>query len=353
MSSIPAFGLNRFNYSSPPAFAADARRAERLGWDYAFIPSSPLRRQDPYVNLAFAAVQTERIGLGPLIETPMMRHPAVMASSIATVEALAPGRTLLAYGVGDTAVRLMGKRPSTVAELEAATILTRQLLAGEEIDVQAARPARLQHALSVPVWIAAGGPRTLRMAGRVADGVFIRVGKHAANLRTAVEAVRAGAREAGRDPQSVKIAVILHTILTDDLERAALLSRSMAAGYYEYSPRLFDPPGFTWNGPPVEELKKQVWPDFHHAEELEAAGRVVSFLPDEVADAFAVYGTPAMIAKQLCEMLQLSFPIAMIIPHPVPTPPVNGPRPDYIERFATEVIPLLKAEMGAGSTSHP
>jgi Luciferase-like monooxygenase len=107
MISMPAFGLNRFDYTSAPAFAADARRAESLGWNYAFIPSSPLRRQDPYVYLAFAAVQTERIGLGPLIENPIMRHPSVIASSIATVEALASGRTLLGYGVGDTAVRLI------------------------------------------------------------------------------------------------------------------------------------------------------------------------------------------------------------------------------------------------------
>ncbi|MBM3227113.1 MAG: LLM class flavin-dependent oxidoreductase [Candidatus Tectomicrobia bacterium] len=351
MSALPAFGLNRFNYTSPPAFAADAQRAERLGWDYAFIPSSPLRRQDPYVHLAFAAVQTERLGLGPLIETPMMRHPAVIASSIATVECLAPGRAILGYGVGDTAVRLMGKRPARVAELEEATILTRRLLAGEEVDVNAARPARLQHALRVPVWIAAGGPRTLRMAGRVADGVFIRVGRHAANIRTAIEAVYEGSRAVGRNPDEVKIGLIFHTILTDDLERAALLSRSMAAGYYEYSPMLFDPPQFTWNGPPVEELKKHVWPDFHHAEDLEASGRVVSFLSDEVADAFAVYGTPAMIARQLCEVMHLGYRVDMIIPHPVPTPPPGGPRPDYIERFATEVIPLFRAEMAQHATA--
>jgi alkanesulfonate monooxygenase SsuD/methylene tetrahydromethanopterin reductase-like flavin-dependent oxidoreductase (luciferase family) len=351
MTALPAFGLNRFNYTSPQAFAADAQRAEGLGWDYAFIPSSPLRRQDPYVNLAFAAVQTTRIGLGPLIETPMMRHPAVIASSIATVAALAPGRTILGYGVGDTAVRLMGKRPATVAEMEAATVLTRRLLAGEHVEVNAARPALLQHARPVPVWIAAGGPRTLRMTGRVADGVFIRVGRHAANLRTAIEAVRAGAREAGRDPDDIKIGLIFHTILTDDLERAALLSRSMAAGYYEYSPMLFDPPHFSWDGPPVEELKKQVWPDFHHADDLEASGRLVSFLSDDIADAFAIYGPPTMIATQLAAVLRLGWRIDMIIPHPVPTPPPGGPRPDYIERFATEVMPLLKAEMARQTTA--
>ncbi len=349
MPRLPAFGLNRFDYSSPSAFAADVQRAERLGWDCAFIPSSPLRRQDPYVFLAFAATGTQKIGLGPLIENPVMRHPSVMASSIATVEALAPGRTLLGYGVGDTAVRLIGKRPAKVAELEAATVMTRRLLAGEELEVQAARPARLNHALPVPVWIAAGGPRTLRMAGRVADGVFIRVGRHEANLRAAIDAVRAGATEVGRSPDEVKIGVILHTVLTDYPERAALLGRAMAAGYYEYSPMLFDPPGFAWDGPPVEELKKQVWPDFHHAQDLEAAGRLLSFLSDGTAAAFALQGTPEMIARQLCDVLDLGIAIDMVVPHPVPTPPLGGPRPDYIERFATEVVPMLRRLSGRNS----
>ena len=99
----------------------------------------------------------------------------------------------------------------------------------------------------------------------------------------------------------------------------------------------------------MEELKKQVWPDFHHTTDLETAGRLVSFLPDEVADAFALYGTPEMIAKQLCGVLNVGFPIQMIVPHPVPTPPLDGPRPDYLERLATEVMPLLKAELGAPS----
>lgn len=345
MPSLPAFGLNRFDYSSPAAFATDAQRAERLGWDYAFIPSSPLRRKDPYVNLAFAATQTSRIGLGPLIENPVMRHPSVIASSIATVESLAPGRTILGYGVGDTAVRLMGKRPATVARLEEATVLTRQLLAGEDVEVDAARPARLGHATPVPVWIAAGGPRTLRMAGRAADGVFIRVGRHEANLRAAFDAVRAGEREAGREPGSVRIGIVLHTILSEDLEYAALLARSMAAGYYEYSPTLFDAPGFSWDGPPIEQLKGQVWPDFHHATDLRASGELVSFLSDDIADAFALRGTAALVADQLHGVLDIAeaaeVTVDIVVPHPVPTPGRNDPRPDYMERFATEVIPRI------------
>lgn len=338
MSAKPIFGLNRFNFTSAQAFADDVKRAEDHGWGAAFIPSSPLLLQDPYVYLSHAAIATSKILLGPLLENPVIRHPAVIASSIATLEAMAPKRAMLAYGVGDTAVRLIGKRPAKVKELEEATIFTRQLLAGEGVDVGAMQPAKLRHAKSVPIWLAAGGPRTLRMAGQVADGVFIRVGRHEANLRTAIEAVRTGAKEAGRDPDDVKIAIILHTILTEDAEAAAVMSRSMAAGYYEYTPALFDPPEFRWEGPDIHELKKKVWPDFHHAADLEASGQLVSFLSDEIAEAFALYGPPGQIADQISRILECGHKIDLILPHPVPAHVPQGPAPEYIEKFAKEVI---------------
>src|SRR5437773_4498315 len=205
---IPRFGLNRFDARSVDAFAADVKRAEALGWDAAWQPDSQLRRRDTYVLLAAAARATERIVIGTLLANPINRHPTVTASSIATIDELAPGRTLLGWGVGDTAVRLAGLRPARVRELEESTRLMRALLDGEAVDVGAARPAQLPHARPVPIWIAAGGPRTLRMAGRVADGVFIRVGTHAANIQAAVDAIRAGAAEAGREPNSVRVAAV-------------------------------------------------------------------------------------------------------------------------------------------------
>lgn len=341
MSTL-AFGLNRFDWRTPAHFARAVQRAERLGWDWAFIPASSLRLPDPYVNLALAALETERIGLGVLLDNPVVRHPAVLASSIATVDQLAPGRTLLGLGVGDTAVRLLGARPARVGELEAATTQVRTLLAGGEVEVGAVRPARLPFARPVPVWIAAGGPRVLRMAGRVADGVFIRVGLHPSNLRAAYAAVCAGAREAGRDPGAIRIGLIFHVVLEDDAAKAALIARAMAAGYYEYSPMLFDPPGFEWNGPPLEDLKRRVWPDFHHHDDLTAAGRVVDFLPDEVAAAFAAAGPADAVAAQLAAALDAGVPCDVLLPHPMPEPRPDGPRPDYMERFAAEVMPRLR-----------
>ena len=341
------FGLNRLDMTSPAAFAKDARRLESLGWDYGFIPSSPLLARDPYVMLAAASQATERIRLGPLIENPVMRHPAVIAGSIATVDELAPGRAWLGMGVGDTAVRLMGKRPATVAELADSVQVIRKLLADERLEVGAARPASLRHAAPVPVWIAAGGPRTLRMAGAVADGVFIRVGVHRANLAHAVGLVRQGAEEAGRDPASVAIGCVFHTLLvpsgqgTESASRIARIGRAIAAGYYEYSPMLFETCGVQWNGPPAEELKRQVWPDFHHARDLEAAGDVAGFLGDDAVDAFALHGDANEIIAKLHAIDAQGLGIDLVVPHPMPTEP-TGPG-DYTERFARDVLPAFRS----------
>jgi 5,10-methylenetetrahydromethanopterin reductase len=347
--TIPKFGLNRFDSRSVAAFATDVRRAEDLGWDVAWVPDSQLRRRDTYVMLAAAAQATERIALGTLLANPMNRHPTVTASSIATIDELAPGRTLLGWGVGDTAVRLAGLRPARIAELESSTRLMRALLDGEAVEVGAARPARLPHHRPVPIWIAAGGPRTLRMAGAVADGVFIRVGTHRANIARSIEAIREGAAAAGRDPSAVGLGAIFHTVFVDDRARALLMGKSMAAGYYEYSPMLFEPPGLPWPGPDPDTLKhdQKVWPDFHHAADLEASGRVVDFLPEAAAGAFSLHGGAAEIVAQLVDVLRAA-PAAFdhVVLHPIPDPV----RPEdhehgYKARVAREILPRLRAEL--------
>lgn len=337
-----AFGLNRLDNRTPAQFADEAARLEHLGWHYGFIPSSPLLVQDPYVMLAHALTSTRTIRLGTLIENPVMRHPAVIAGSVATVDRLDPGRTVLGMGVGDTAVRLMGRRPATVATLEAAIRTIKGLNAGERIPVAAPRPAVLRHASPVPVWVATQGPKTLRMAGRVADGVFIRVGVHETNLRLAVEAVHAGAIGAGRDPGDVRIGCVFHTIIEEDAERAGRIGRAAAAGYYEYSPDLFHNIGLDWPGEDVASLKRRVWPDFHHARDLEYAGDVVSFLPDDAVDAFALHGSFEAIADQLRTIVGYGLPIEVVVPHPMPTPlPLSAGGYDYAQHFAQAVFPAF------------
>ena len=194
-SSPPRLGLNRWDWRSPEQFAAGVARAEMLGWDDALLPTNPVANFDPYVLLAGAAMRTTRIRLAPFLDNPVLRHPAVLASAITTVDAVSGGRARLVLGVGDTAVRFLGLRPAKVAELEAAVSTCRRLLAGEKVDVECS-------ALGSPVPAGADprrgcgrrSPAPCAWPGEAADGVFLRVGRDPMNLGAAVENLRAEAR---------------------------------------------------------------------------------------------------------------------------------------------------------------
>jgi 5,10-methylenetetrahydromethanopterin reductase len=313
--------LNRWDYSTPAAFAEDVRHAESLGWGHALLGANALRVWDPYVMLALAAQVTRDIRLSTFVDNAVVRHPAVLANSIASVDQVSDGRAELAVGVGDTAVRFLGRSPQRVAELERSVLLMRELLRGASVDFGGRQPVRMRVARPVPVWIAAGGPKTLRAAGASADGVYIRVGRDPGNLRAALAHVHAGAEEAGRDPESVRIGLVLHTLTSTDPAAIRAMSRSIAAGFYEYSTVLFDGAGLEWNGPDIHELHAQVWPDFHHADDLVAAGALVDFLPEAAARAFSCFGTPAEIAEQYVEAIEALGRVDVVVPHPVPSPP--------------------------------
>lgn len=335
-------GLNRWDWRSPARFVESVVAAEAAGVDICFQPVNPLGVPDPYVLAALAAQQTERIHFGTLLETPVLRPAPLAAGSVATLEAVAPNRTMLCYGIGDTAVRWLNRRPATLAELEEATLQARAYLRGERLEVGAAASAFLRHGdpeHPPPVWIAASGPKTLRMAGRVADGVFLRCGTHPANIAHAVAQIDAGIAEAGRSASDVGIGLIVHTIRSQDPAEIRAITRAMAAGFYEYVPTMFDPPGFEWNGPPVHELQSQVWPDFHHASDLIAAGQVVDFLPDEVAASFSFFGTIHDVADQVRRITEVVPRIDILVPHPVPPP--GRKIVEYATWIGDELKPLL------------
>lgn len=335
-----SFGFNRFDMRSAEQFATSVREGEMLGYDIAWIPSSPLLVQDPYVLLALAATQTSRIHLGPMIENPVTRHPAVIAGSIATLARLSGGRAELALGVGDTAVRTLGLGPARVAELEAATRTVKGLLAGDKLDFQGTG-SRLRHAASAPIWIAAGGPRTLALAGALADGVIIRVGTHQTNIKAAIDQALSGAESAGRDPATLRFGAVFHTVLSDDEAIVNTVGRAIAAGYYEYAPYLFDRIGASWDGPDIEELKTQIWQDFHHTPDLVAAGKLVHFLPDQTLADFCLHGSSTEIHAQLAAIRRANPRISMVVPHPMTPLAAPGEQPHlaFMRDFADSIFP--------------
>jgi 5,10-methylenetetrahydromethanopterin reductase len=154
--------------------------AEQLGYKRAWFYDTPQQSPDVWMMLALAAERTERIGLGPGVLVPSLRHPMVNAAATAALEALAPGRVAVSFGTGFTGRRAMGT-PSPIKWSYMASYIRafRGLLRGETVEWEGARMRMLHppgHAaarpVEVPVLIGAQGPKGHAVAAELADGVF-------------------------------------------------------------------------------------------------------------------------------------------------------------------------------------
>src|SRR4051794_36290259 len=154
--------------------------AEELGYDRAWLYDTPQQSTDVWVTLALAAERTERIGLGPGVLVPSLRHPMVNAAATATLAAIAPGRVAVAFGTGFTGRRAMGYGAVPWAFMDRYIRAYRGLLRGETVEWEGARMRMLHppgHAaprpVEVPVIVGALGPKGAAVARELGDGLFV------------------------------------------------------------------------------------------------------------------------------------------------------------------------------------
>ena len=202
----------RFGVNYLPGPAEDtlrwARAAEDAGFDIVGIADSQSVYRDVYMCLALCAAGTRRVRLGPRVINPLTRHPAVAAGAAATLAEMAPGRTMLGIGTGDSAVLNLGLTPSSRARLHAYVGAVRELLATghSEWDGRACRMTWGGAVASrIPIYLAASGPRMLRLAGEIGDGVIINTGLTPDIVRESIAQVRAGAESAGRSLDEIDL----------------------------------------------------------------------------------------------------------------------------------------------------
>ncbi|HMF84244.1 MAG TPA: LLM class flavin-dependent oxidoreductase [Acidimicrobiia bacterium] len=162
-----------------PDVVEHVRLAESLGYERAWLYDSPALYPDVWVALAQVAEHTDRIGLGPAVLIPSLRHVLTQATAIATLEGLAPGRTVAAVGTGFTGRMALGQRPLPWSEVEEYVRQLRALLRGEHVVVdgsvvQMIPPAEFlpDRPIGVPIIVAANGPKGLRVARELGDGVM-------------------------------------------------------------------------------------------------------------------------------------------------------------------------------------
>ena len=154
--------------------------AEQLGYARAWVYDTPQQSPDVWMTLALAAERTERIGLGPGVLVPSLRHPMVNAAATATLAALAPGRVAISFGTGFTGRRAMGYRAITWAYMESYIRAYRGLLQGEAVEWEGAQMRMLHpdghspaRPVDVPILIGALGPKGHEVAKRLGDGLYV------------------------------------------------------------------------------------------------------------------------------------------------------------------------------------
>ncbi len=231
-----------------------ASAAEKLGYEALFFADSQMTNLDPFQVMAILGTRTKRIRLGTAVTNMVYRDPTVLASCAATANEISQGRVILGIGTGDGPVYRLGRSATRLAEFEKGLCTIRDLLQGKSIAVHGGKErCEGQVSLSVgrlPVllYVAAEGPRALRLAGKVADGVILGAGFDLRVLQWARERVAEGARKEGRDPAEIDIVPAGMICVDEDGSKARNLVRARIANRAHHNFR------FTMETVPKEEL---------------------------------------------------------------------------------------------------
>ncbi|MGZ3599749.1 MAG: LLM class flavin-dependent oxidoreductase, partial [Ktedonobacterales bacterium] len=168
-----SFGFTIKPNMAPARVVALTRQAEAAGFTYGWIFDSHVLWLEPYPLLTMMALNTTRMRLGTCVTNPAVRDPTVTASLLATLNVISGDRMDLGIGRGDSSRRVLGKKPTTLADLAEAVERIRRLAEGMPADYEGEQ-IRLEWASGkLPVWIAGYGPKALRLAGQIADGVIL------------------------------------------------------------------------------------------------------------------------------------------------------------------------------------
>ncbi|HZR93991.1 MAG TPA: LLM class flavin-dependent oxidoreductase [Gaiellaceae bacterium] len=320
-----------------PVFLDSVRKAEEAGYARAYLVEGQLLWRDVYVYMTHGLAATERIVFGTAVTNPRTRHYSVIASAHATLAELHPGRVVLGMGRGDNAVRTLGLKQVSTSQLREVAPKLRELMAGRAVDCDGT-DIRIQWASEaigkVPVMLSASGPRTLRMAGAVADIVMLQVGVNPEAVKWAVDIVKAGAEEAGRDPGDVETTLYTAMWVSDDLDEARSQTRWAAACAANHVADVMR--NVPDHGMPeaLTRLAALRGDHYDYASHLDPSVERSEY-PDEVIDDFAFNGPP----ERIVDMLRALAAVGLDEVAPCY---LNG-RLDEMDVVGREIIPAVSA----------
>lgn len=338
-------------------------RAEELGYSHAWLADSHMIWSDPYACLALAAERTSTIKLGTGVAVAATRPAPVTAASIATINRLAPGRTFLGIGTGNTAMRIMGHKPMRIDDFDQYLATIRPLLSGQEADFHwRGRTSPIRHIMpddgfvdfgnEIPLYISGFGPRSLALAGKHGDGAVLSIPPDPMFMDKVWGSVERGSADGGRTIDrdafltcSLTTIVVLEPGEATDSDRVKDLCGAFAMASLHYSYDQFRNYGRPPAGPAAavwddyRAVVEQVEPERRH--QRVHAGHNCWVLPEErqfltkeLMEASCLIGTRDQLVERIQALGEAGLDQLMILP------PFD-PRYEVLETVGTEILPYI------------
>jgi probable F420-dependent oxidoreductase len=322
---------------NPPAtgLVSMMQRAEAAGFSYGWTFDSHVLWQEPFVLYPRILAGTQAMIVGPMVTNPGTRDWSVIASMFATLNDTYGNRMICGIGRGDSARRYIGQSPVSLGTLSSAMSVIKGLAEGREV-IHHGQPLRIPWVRggTLPIWMAAYGPKALRLAGEQADGFILQTADPDI-ARWTFGSVRAAAADAGRDPSSITMCVAAPAYVGTDLQHQRSQLRWFGGMVGNHVADLVARYGT--DGPVPRVLTdyiagRQAYDYEHHGR---AGNPSTDFVPDEIVDRFCLLGPASAHIARLRELAEIGADqFALYLMH--------DDEEATLDAYATEIIPVLR-----------
>lgn len=332
----PTLGVLLYAEQSVSELISLAQECEALGYSYLWYTDIRFAREC-YVGLASIAAATRHIRLGPGVTDPYSRHPAITASTIATLDEVSGGRAILGLGAGGAGFAQLGLSTTLpIAAMRETVEAVRGLLSGEEVTVSGKVISLNAGKLSfkplrpdIPIYFATHGPQMTRLAGQVADGILIANTLLPEAFAFYLDKVDEGLAKSGRTSAAFDVGMRVEACISDDDEAALEVMRRRVASrilsqypHWDYLEKL----GVVLPEPFIA---------LGGRTDREAVESAANLLPLAVVESMVLAGNPKRVAEQLARALGPRVTQVTLRAHAAPGESVAS----VVRAFATEVVP--------------
>jgi probable F420-dependent oxidoreductase len=324
-----------FQCDPPSAEVVDlAVKAEQAGFSHVWTFDSHLLWQEPFVIYSRILDRTSRVVVGPMVTNPGTRDWTVIASQFATLNEMYGNRTVCGIGRGDSALRTLGAKPGTIAEMKQCVHVVRELACGRPVSYRG-RELQLKWADggALEVWVAAYGPKALQATGEVGDGYILQLADPdiAAWM---IAAVRRAASDAGRDPEAIKFCVAAPAYVGEDQAHQRDQTRWFGGMVGNHVADIVTRYGDSGAVPQALTDYIKARQGYDYADHGRAGNPHADFVPDEVIDRFCILGPVENHLARLKELQDLGVDqFAVYLQH--------DDKPGTLAAYGEHLIPAL------------